>query len=386
MRKPRVLFVSAVPDFKGGAETVIKNMLGNPHIESMLAVPEEGPLAEVARGAGVTVCFYHPTALLGVHRPPRLGQIIAAVIDAFRCAARLRHMAREHGCDIVHSHGLKPHALCVIMRVLWGVRTVVHMHDIAYSRAERIVWRLIAGGVTRIVLVSRPCYPGNRLPANAQVIPNGIVPYCQELAPKELSRPIRLGFVGRFHANKGMDLLLDWLKSIRDAGLDATLTLRGRPEAGAPDYWERIQQRIKDEGLSSIVRHDGWLPRTALYDDLDILLVPSHVPDPGPLVVAEGMSAGVIVVGYPAGGIPFSIQDGRSGMLIKEAADLGPALHALISTPGAFARMRRDAHARVLTTFGLETFHRRIAALYQGMLGWGPHPVPARPEMRDQAS
>jgi glycosyltransferase involved in cell wall biosynthesis len=116
-----------------------------------------------------------------------------------------------------------------------------------------------------------------------------------------------------------------------------------------------------------------------------VLMVPSHIPDPGPLVVTEAMSAGLIVVGYPAGGIPFSIQDGRSGLLIRDAADLGPALKALVSTPGAFARMRRDAHARVLMTFGIETFHRRIAALYQGMLGWASDPVPAQPEIRDQA-
>ena len=80
--------------------------------------------------------------------------------------------------------------------------------------------------------------------------------------------------------------------------------------------------------------------------------MPSHIPDPGPLVVPEAMSAGVIVIGYPAGGIPFSIQDGISGLLIENAADVGIALKKLVETPGAYARMRHDAHGRILTTFG----------------------------------
>ena len=369
MRKLRVLCVSAVPDFKGGAETVIKNMLANPYIESVLATPSEGPLADSARASGVDVCYYRPTALLGVHRPPRIGQIVAAVADAFRCAARLRGFMRDYKCDFVHSHGLKPHALCVILSLFWRVSTVVHMHDIPYSRAERIVWRLIALCSTRVILVSRPCYPGKRLPHNVIVIPNGIVPNQVELEPKEtVPTPLRLGFVGRFHPNKGMDLLLDWLNAIRAAGLEVTLALRGRPDPELPAYWDHIQARINGEGLASIIHHDGWLSRAELYDDLDVLMVPSHIPDPGPLVVAEAMSAGVIVIGYPAGGIPFSIQNGLSGLLIKNAADVGAALAALVRTPGAFSRMRQDAHVRALTTFGLDTFYRRIDAVYRSAL------------------
>ena len=136
--------------------------------------------------------------------------------------------------------------------------------------------------------------------------------------------------------------------------------------------------------MSSIVRHDGWLGRANLYENLDVLLVPSHIPDPGPLVVPEAMSAGVIVIGYPAGGIPFSIQDGISGLLIENAADVGVALKNLMETPGSYARMRHDAHARVLTNFGLDTFHRRIAALYYRALGTAPNTALTQTFMESQ--
>ena len=136
--KPRVLLVSPVSEFKGGAEVVLRTMLANPHIEPVLALPEEGPIEQAARAMGVPVCFYRPSAMLHVHRPPRPGPIAAAVADAFRCSRRLRRLAREHGCPILHSNGLKPHMLLALLGSSARVRTLVHLHDIPYRRSERV--------------------------------------------------------------------------------------------------------------------------------------------------------------------------------------------------------------------------------------------------------
>ena len=104
MRKLRALCVSAVPDFKGGTETVIKNMLANPYVESVLATPEDGPLADAARNLGVRCSIINPQLFWGLHRPPQLKPILAAIVDAFRCARRLRKAMRDHQCDLIHSH------------------------------------------------------------------------------------------------------------------------------------------------------------------------------------------------------------------------------------------------------------------------------------------
>lgn len=366
--KTRVLLVSAVSDFKGGAEIVMRNMMSSPFVEFVLAVPHEGPFSEMARGAGIPVCFYRPTALLMVHRPPNIKSVAAAIVDTFRCAYRLRSFLREHRCDLVHTNGLKPHALNALLSLIWRVPTVIHMHDIPYSWRERVIWRVLAACVTRMILVSRPCYPGATLPKHVTVIPNGIILPNIILAPKtSIPAPLRFGFVGRFHPNKGMDLLLDWVKAMLQVKSDITLTLRGRPDPDMPEYWDHIQQRIKVEGLSEIVTHEGWLDQRALYDGLDVLMVPSHRPDPGPLVVTEAMSAGVIVIGYPAGGIPFAINDGESGLLVEDTAQIGPRLTKLIATEGAFERMRQNAHARVVEMCNIEKFHVAINDMYAVM-------------------
>ena len=365
---PRILFVSAVSEFKGGAEVVLRTMLANPHIQPVLATPAEGAVGEAAAAMGIPVCYYRPDAMMNVHRPPRPGPIIAAAFDAVRCAFRLRHLAREHGCDLLHSNGLKPHMLCAILGLATRTRTLVHLHDIPYTRAERLIWRLIARCVNRVIMVSRPCFPGDVLPANVQVVQNGIAMVSPDLPPERAPGPLRLGFVGRFHPNKGLDVLVDWFAAVRRRGLDAILIIRGRPDPEKPEYWEHIQARLRDEGLEPWARKEGWTTGAATYAGLDLLLLSSKTPDPAPLVVPEAMSAGVIVAGYPAGGIPTMIDQGRTGLLVKDGDSLATQLRALLDKPDAMSALRGAAFAHVQANFSVAGFHERLAAVYASML------------------
>ena len=376
MTRPKVLFVSAVPDFKGGAEVVLRIMLANPYVDAVLAAPEDGPVAEAARDLGVPVCFFRPGAMLSVRRPPRPGPILAAVADAVRCAGRLRRFARQHGCSIVHSNGLRPHVLNAILATAVPtrharLRTLVHLHDIPYRSAERAIWRMIAQRVDKVILVSRPCYPAAQLPDKSEVVSNGIVPVSPNLPRPRAPGPLRLGFVGRFHPNKGLDVLLDWFAAVCLAGLDAVLTIRGRPDRDVLDYWDMICARIRQEGLQDRITQDGWVTGAATYANLDVLLVSSKVPDPAPLVVPEAMSAGVIVAGYPAGGLPEMIEDGVTGLLVRDGDDLARRLGALMAAPAQIEHMREAAHARVVSELSVERFHRRLHGVYAAMLG--PH-------------
>ena len=257
LARPRVLFVTPVSYLYGGAERVLVELLANPSIEPVLAVPEFGELSAAAERLRVPVACYHPTALLNVHRPPRLSQIAAAVIDAFRCAIRLRNIARKQNCTVMHTTGLKAHALVPILGGLLRARVMVHLHDIPYTRVERIIWRLIAAFAAVVIVVSDACWPG-RLGGKVVVLKNGMRLGSAE--PPQGSwqphRPLRLGFIGRYHPNKGLDLLLDWVKTARDADIPLSVVMRGRADPNHREYWERICQRIRSEGLNT-----SWLMR-----------------------------------------------------------------------------------------------------------------------------
>ena len=368
MALPRIMFVSAVADFKGGAEVVLRNMLRNPYIEPVLAVPEEGPLGDAAAAMGVPVCYYRPTAMLQVHRPLRPGPVLNALADAVRCAFRLRSLARQRGCTILHSNGLKPHMLCALLSSVTRTRVLVHLHDFPYRRSERAIWRTIARQVEQVILVSRPCFPADVLPSNVKVVRNGIEMVLESLPDARPDGALRLGFVGRFHPNKGLDLLLDWFGAIRRAGIDATLTIRGRPDPDMPEYWEAIQARIREEQLGPWIHEEGWTTGRATYANIDVLLMTSKTPDPAPLVVPEAMSAGVIVAGYPAGGIPGMIDDERTGLLVEDGATLVRKLKSLLADPNGIERIRSNAYAAVRRDYSMARFHAELRDCYLAMI------------------
>jgi glycosyltransferase involved in cell wall biosynthesis len=359
--RPRVLFISPVSDMKGGAERVLLELLANPWLQPVLAVPEPGELSDAAERAGVRWACYHPTALSGVHRPPKLSQILAAIIDTFRCASRLRRIAREQRCDLIHTNGLKADALGMILRGLFGCRVLVHLHDIPYTRVERLIWRGIGLFATRVIVVSQPCWPG-RPTGRVVVLRNAV----KVVRPPATTSPrldkMRLGFVGRYHPNKGLDVLLDWVKGARDAGIAISLVMRGRPDPDHPDYWARIRGRIKNEKLEAFVTDQGWRPNGNVYEDIDVLLVPSERPDPAPLVIPEAMAAGLVVIGFPSGGIPDLIPPG-TGSLASTTDAFVDALRAYRDTPGFYEQVRAAGYRHVQTAHDPKSLANRFAAI-----------------------
>src|SRR5258707_88729 len=110
----KILFVSAVSDLRGGAEQVLLDMLANPRVEPVLALPGPGPLDSFAARNNLKVVYFDPRAILGVHRPFRFSAALRTIPDVLRSSARLRQMARDNGCEIIHSNGLKVHVLATL--------------------------------------------------------------------------------------------------------------------------------------------------------------------------------------------------------------------------------------------------------------------------------
>ncbi|HMR32544.1 MAG TPA: glycosyltransferase family 4 protein [Geminicoccaceae bacterium] len=360
------MFLTSVPDFYGGAERVLWDLIENPAIVPLLAVPGPGQLSQEAERRGIGVFFYRPGAMIEVHRPVRLGAMLRAVADAVRCGLRIRRFARQSGCDIVHSNSLKTHVLLGIVRAGGrGLRCIVHLHDIAYTKAEKAVWRSLGACAHRLVVVSPPCWPTTPLPSKVAVIPNGLNVDADSPPQRHPARPLRLGFVGRFHPNKSLEVLLDWFAAARRADIDCRLVLRGRPDPVSEDYWLAIRQRIDGLGLADRITTEGWRSGAGVYEGLDVVIVPSKVPDPLPRVVMEAMGAGLPVVAYPSGGIPTMIASRRTGFLAESPAQFVEALRELTADGATYDRIRCAGFAHVKGSLTMEHFHARVNETYR---------------------
>ena len=365
-----VLFVCPVAHFYGGAERVLADMLANPAVRPHLCVPAEGPLAEYARARGIPCGIVDIRRIAEVHRPVRPGAILSAARDAWRAAGELRALARRFGCPIVHTNGLKAHVVGALARRRGGAgpfRLVAHFHDIPYTRLERAIWRFVTTAADAVIAVSRPCLPGPDR-RHVTILPNAL-PVPAALPERTPRTPLRLGFVGRYAKFKGLGLLLDWFEAAREAGIDAMLRLRGRTTPEDQAYWDGIQARIAASPCAAAIVDEGFRDRAELYDDLDLVLVPSDHPDPHPFVVKEAQAEGLPVVAYPAGGIPDMIADGHTGFLAATPAEFVAVLRRLEAEPGLYDRVRRTAWEKARAEFDMATFHDRLARVYAGLDG-----------------
>jgi glycosyltransferase involved in cell wall biosynthesis len=162
------------------------------------------------------------------------------------------------------------------------------------------------------------------------IIPN---PYNREvfrLMPG-ITRGRSLVFVGRLVRDKGCDLLIQSLASLRDAGLSLPLTI-----IGAGEEESALKSLAAANKLEDLVRFAGVLRGEELAGELNrhlVLVVPSRWEEPFGLVALEGAACGCLVVGSAGGGLSDAI--GQCGITFKngDVADLTRALREIIETP-----------------------------------------------------
>jgi glycosyltransferase involved in cell wall biosynthesis len=116
--------------------------------------------------------------------------------------------------------------------------------------------------------------------------------------------PLRLLFVGKLIALKGIGLALEALK---DSGTNATLTL-----IGTGNYQATAQRMANKLGLSERVEFLGQLPREKvlnIYQEFDVMMFPS-LHDTGGFAVIEAMFNELPVICLDCAGPAVGVRDG----------------------------------------------------------------------------
>jgi glycosyltransferase involved in cell wall biosynthesis len=360
-----VLFLAPVPDFKGGAERSLMDLMSNPGVSPHLAVPAEGPLSARAAELGIPWAVVDFGGIASIRRPFRLGDGVKAGTDLIKAARAVNALSRRWGTALVHSNGLKAHAIALAARRLGGRPVVIHIRDIANTAIETQTWKAFRLLSDRTILVSRACWPGSDLPANAHVVYNGFAPPERALDVAETSM-LQLGFAGRIHPDKGLHVLLDALAVARGRGADLRLVVRGAFAPETPAYEPDIKAQIARLGLNEVVAFEGFVAAPEkVYEGVGLVCVPSTKPDPLPRSVMEAMGYGLVVVASSCGGIPEMITDGETGFIADDAPGIADALCRAAADPELRARMGRKARERCLSTFTLDRLYAQTMSVYR---------------------
>jgi glycosyltransferase involved in cell wall biosynthesis len=158
--------------------------------------------------------------------------------------------------------------------------------------------------------------------------------------------PYRLMFLGRWHPNKGIDLLLDALDLLNDAQWSR---IRDVHVAGGGPLESLVRARVAAlAARNRPVRVSGFLDRAQAYaaiQDADWVLLPSRI-ESIPVVLSDAIKLCRPLVATPVGDIPRLFEHNRLGVLANAATAQGIAqaiASALHDDPASYAPGLRDA-------------------------------------------
>jgi len=235
-------------------------------------------------------------------------------------------------------------------RLQGGIWTALRMTDLVRIRHE--TFRELASGVDHFVAVCNWVHdvlringiPAEKISLSRQGI-NLRSEESKELekfVPSDPAGKLRLAFVGRFDATKGLHVLIDAIRVLPE--LNVVLDVFGIGHGQASEEYRRKMIDLAD-GDNRInfcmpIRPDGVISRLRQYD---FLAVPSQWLETGPLVVLEAFAAGTPVLGSAVGGLKEIVRDGVDGLLIElnKVNGWGDTLCRLAQSTEMRAKLRR---------------------------------------------
>ncbi len=266
-------------------------------------------------------------------------------------AAAKRHrrpiVLMPHECftrfDLSHAHnpvlrGLK-HLLLPLYR--WAFDTVIFSSSLE-QRDSPGAWP-----APRAVVIHHPVpavRPGPTGPGSAR--PEG---------------DFRMGFLGRLHPKKNIELLIAALTL-----LPRQVTLRIAGD-GDGDYRRQLEAMVDAAGVGERVTWCGFLTggaKETFLAEIDLLAMPSRYECFG-MVAAEAMAAGTPVLVSPETGVAATVAETRAGVVVAPTgAAVAAAVRELAATPSAHAELSARCVNGARRAFSMETHGAAIASVY----------------------
>lgn len=181
-------------------------------------------------------------------------------------------------------------------------------------------------------------------------------------------KPLRLITVARLVEKKGIDTLIEALRRVREAGVDAALTIVGEGPLEAA-----LRKQVRSAQLDEYVNWRGGLPNEQVREALgegNVFVLPCRTDAAGdrdgvPVVAMEAMACGLAVVIGDLPAIRELVTHEESGLLVAEndPAALAACLTRLARDEELRQRLGRSGQARVREEFDINVNADRLAAV-----------------------
>ncbi len=244
---------------------------------------------------------------------------------------RLARLVRAQKFHLLHTHTPRSALIGRAVCLLTGLPMVHHVHSPAELDTEQgwrnvrnnLVEKFSLRGARRLIAVSGSLEERLRERGFAAdricQIPNGVPIAERSRRPYQPGQELTIGMIALYRPRKGVEVLLEAMKRLRDAGVSTRLHAVGPFET--PAY----QQAILDlAGKLGLAQHITWVGFTSdvasEFRHMQLFALPSLYGEGMPMVVLEAMAAGLPIVSTRVEGIPQVVRDGVDGLLAEAAS------------------------------------------------------------------
>jgi glycosyltransferase involved in cell wall biosynthesis len=372
----RVLF-PFVGDSVGGSHRSAALLIGaldRARFEPVVLLHRDGPLQDLLGKAGIPFVRAHDLPLYD----PAPGRA-AAALGLLEAVPYLAGFLRHERIGIVHAHDARMSVTWALPARLAGRKFILHQRTRFISSrlttlAARLAHRIVAisnynAGTLPLAFKSRATVVANPFDTVA-LSPDRPAARAAILAAAGLpgDRAI-VSFVGTLQEQKRPFVFVEAAAEIaRQAKLPVAFLMFGRDAEGLA---EEIGQRAEALGIGGALRWLDFRPdiETALAAS-DLVLAPA-VNEGFGRVLVEAALAGTPVVAADSGGHREIVANGEDGVLVPadDPKAMAQAALGLLADPELSRRLAAAAGERARSRYSPQTHARRIAAVYDEVLG-----------------
>ena len=297
----------------------------------------------------------------------------------FQVVVQLHRAVKHHAIDLIHANSLSVALLGGIVARINRIPILMHKR---YATSYGILDRLCERLLQRVILVSEATrwdfasevkqtliYNGVDLDA-FQASPKEVETLRRELFPDASDASTLAGVVTRITPEKGIHFLVRAIAELKRKTAIKLLIVGGPYFQKDVDYMDSLKREVADLGVEDSVIFTGFLSDTRIVMSLlDIVLVPSIIPEACPRTIIEAMAVGKPVIATPLGGSKELVTP-ETGMLVppENASAIAEAVAALATDPERLRIMGEAAHRRAVQLFSSKKNTALTEAVYTELL------------------